>query len=67
MYQYGMRPAEIILRRGDGEKRRIMEEVNLRYNMSTFVNVTIYPQYNNMPINYFKYYQTMLYEYKEMS
>jgi hypothetical protein len=27
-----------------------MEEVNLRYILSTFVSVTMYPQYNNMLI-----------------
>jgi hypothetical protein len=28
-------------------ERRMMERVSLRYIASTFVNVTMYPQYNN--------------------
>jgi hypothetical protein len=35
-----MKPLEIVLRRG---KRRMMEGVNLRYILSTYVNVTMYP------------------------
>jgi hypothetical protein len=36
-----MKPVEIFLRRGRG---RMMEEINLiRYIVSTYVNITIYP------------------------
>jgi hypothetical protein len=41
-----MRPLETIIKRGEGEKR-MMEGVNLRCIVSTFVNITTYPQYNN--------------------
>jgi hypothetical protein len=38
---------EIVLRRGKGERGRTMEGVNLRYIVSTCVNITMYPLYNN--------------------
>jgi hypothetical protein len=42
MYENGkMRPAETVPRMGAGEYRRMMEGVNLRYIVSTFVNVTM--------------------------
>jgi hypothetical protein len=44
MYENGtMRPIEIVLRKRDRGQRRMMEGVNLRYTVSTFVNVTMYP------------------------
>jgi hypothetical protein len=38
-----MKPVEIVLRSGGGEKRKTMERVNLRYVVSTDVNITKYP------------------------
>jgi hypothetical protein len=35
-----MKSVEIVLRRGEGERRR-MKEVNLRYIVSTDVNITM--------------------------
>jgi hypothetical protein len=48
MYVNGkMRPVEIILRMGGGGIKENDRGVNLRYVVRTFVNVTMYPQYNN--------------------
>jgi hypothetical protein len=45
MYENGtMKPAETILKREREGERRMMDEVNLRYTLSTFVNVTMHPQ-----------------------
>jgi hypothetical protein len=47
MYENGkMRPIKTILM-GGGETKENSEGVNLRYIVSTLVNVTMYPQYNN--------------------
>jgi hypothetical protein len=40
-----MKPTEIILRE-EGERRRMMEGVNISYIVSTYVNITMYPPYN---------------------
>jgi hypothetical protein len=46
-----MRPTETILRgEGIGDKG---EWIWLRYIVSTFVNVTVYPQYNNNRMQFF--------------
>jgi hypothetical protein len=37
-----MKPVEIVLRREE-EGRRRMEEVNLRYIINTYINITVYP------------------------
>jgi hypothetical protein len=38
-----MRPIEAILRREEGRgKERVMDGVNLKYIVSTFINVTMY-------------------------
>jgi hypothetical protein len=39
------KPAEIVLIRGRGGGR-MMEEINLKYIVSTFVNTIMYPQYS---------------------
>jgi hypothetical protein len=41
-----MKPVEIVLRRRERGKRRMMEGVNLRYIISTYVNITMCPLYN---------------------
>jgi hypothetical protein len=39
-----MKPVEIVLRsRGKEGKGRMMEEINLRYISSTYVNIIMYP------------------------
>jgi hypothetical protein len=38
-----MKLVEIVLRRGEEEEGRMMERVNLRYFVSTYVNITMYP------------------------
>jgi hypothetical protein len=49
MYENGkLRPVETILRIGGGGIRRMMEGVTLtKIYLSTFINVSMYPQYNN--------------------
>jgi hypothetical protein len=48
MYENGkMRPVKTVLRtRGKGIKENDGGGVNLRYIVSTFVNITLYSQYN---------------------
>jgi hypothetical protein len=41
-----MKPVEIVLRRGRKGKREQDGGVNLRYIVSTYVNITMYPLYN---------------------
>jgi hypothetical protein len=41
-----MKPVNIFLRRGRGEGR-MMEGVNLRYIVSTYVSIKMYPLYNS--------------------
>jgi hypothetical protein len=41
-----MKSAEIGLRRGGGGKREKDGGINLRYIVSTYVNITVYPLYN---------------------
>jgi hypothetical protein len=44
MYENGtVRPTETVLRRGEGGIKEKGGEVNLRYIVSAFVNVTMYP------------------------
>jgi hypothetical protein len=38
-----MKLVEIVQRRGEGGRKRMMERVNLRYIVSTYVNIAIYP------------------------
>jgi hypothetical protein len=38
-----MKPVEIVLRREEKERVRMMEGLNLRYIVSTYVNITMYP------------------------
>jgi hypothetical protein len=38
-----MKPVEIVLRREKRGRGRKMDEVNLRYIISTYVNITVYP------------------------
>jgi hypothetical protein len=38
-----MASGEIVLRRGEGERGRTMERVNLRNTVNTYVNITTYP------------------------
>jgi hypothetical protein len=38
-----MNPDEIVLRSREGGRRRTMEGVNLRYIVSPYVNITMYP------------------------
>jgi hypothetical protein len=38
-----MKPVEIFLRRRGRLRRRTMEWVNIRYFLSAYVNVTVYP------------------------
>jgi hypothetical protein len=48
MYENGkMRPVETILKVGEGELRRMMEGVTLRYIVGIFVYVTMYTLCNN--------------------
>jgi hypothetical protein len=49
MYKNGkMRPVETILRKGERRERRMVEGVNsTKIYCKYFVNVTMYPQYNN--------------------
>jgi hypothetical protein len=42
-----VRHIETILRRGERGDKWMMEGVNLRYIVSTFINVPMYPLYNN--------------------
>jgi hypothetical protein len=37
-----MKPVEIALRRGEEERGSVMEGANLRYIVSTYVNITMY-------------------------
>jgi hypothetical protein len=49
MYKNGkMRTAETILRMGKAGQKTMMQGVNLKYIVSTFINVTMYTQYNNI-------------------
>jgi hypothetical protein len=44
IYEYRrMKPVEIVLRSGGEGRGRMMEWVNLRYFVSTSVNITMYP------------------------
>jgi hypothetical protein len=52
-----MKPVEIVLRREreEGEKRRTVEEINLRYIVSTYVNIKMYPPVQLLYVkNFFK-------------
>jgi hypothetical protein len=43
-----MKPVEIVLRRGRG---RMMERVNLRCIVSTYINITMYPPMQLLYVN----------------
>jgi hypothetical protein len=41
-----MKLIEIVLGKAEEERERIIEGVNLRHNISTYVNIIMYPLYN---------------------
>jgi hypothetical protein len=43
MYENKMKPVEIVLRRRGWGRGRTMEGINLRYIVSTYANITMYP------------------------
>jgi hypothetical protein len=50
-----MKPAEMVLGRWGGRRGRMVERVYLRYIISTYINIIMYPLYNYyMLIQFFK-------------
>jgi hypothetical protein len=46
-----MKPVEIVLRRVEGGRGRMKEEVGLRYIVSIYVNITVYPPIQLLYVN----------------
>jgi hypothetical protein len=49
-----MKSAEIIPRKGGGGKGRTMKRVTLRYIVSSYVNITMYPPVQQLSVNKIK-------------